>query len=71
MFSASISSTLAWPTAQSQRAMTSSAKAARRRAVSFLESFRPSGMQLTSRITAAAVTGPASGPRPTSSTPAT
>src|SRR5207237_10070731 len=37
---------------------------------SFLESFRPRGMRLGSRITAAATTGPASGPRPASSHPA-
>ena len=36
-----------------------------------LESARPSGTRRESRMTAAAVTGPASGPRPASSTPAT
>ena len=39
--------------------------------VSCLESSRPLGMRLRSRMTAAATTGPASGPRPASSTPAT
>ena len=42
-----------------------------RRAVSFLESSSPRGMRWGSRITAAATTGPASGPRPASSQPAT
>ena len=45
-------------------------RASRRFAVTCLESFSPSGMRTGSRITAAAVTGPASGPRPTSSIPA-
>ena len=39
--------------------------------VSVFESFRPEGTEFGSRITAAATTGPASGPRPTSSTPQT
>src|SRR5437879_13722926 len=43
----------------------------RRSAVSFLESLRPFGMRLGSRMTAAATTGPASGPLPASSHPAT
>ena len=38
---------------------------------SFLESLRPRGMRSGSRMTAAATTGPASGPRPASSQPAT
>lgn len=38
--------------------------------VSFLESFRPQGIFAGSRMTAAATTGPANGPRPASSTPA-
>src|SRR5436190_2799963 len=38
---------------------------------SFLESSSPRGIRLGSRITAAATTGPASGPRPASSHPAT
>ena len=46
-------------------------KALRRRGVSRLESFNPSGMTAGSSTTAAAVTGPANGPRPTSSMPAT
>ena len=40
-------------------------------ASSFLESLSPRGMRLGSRMTAAATTGPASGPRPASSQPAT
>ena len=40
------------------------------RAESFLESFNPSGILFRSRITAAATTGPAKAPRPTSSIPA-
>jgi hypothetical protein len=43
----------------------------RRAAVSFLESARPAIGCRSSRMTAAATTGPASGPRPASSTPAT
>ena len=39
--------------------------------LSILESRRPRGFQLGGRITAAAVTGPARQPRPTSSMPAT
>ncbi len=39
--------------------------------VSFLESSIPSGILSGSRMTAAATTGPASGPRPASSVPAT
>ena len=38
---------------------------------SFLESLSPRGMRSGSRMTAAATTGPASGPRPASSQPAT
>ena len=44
---------------------------ARAPAVSTLESARPAIGRSSSRITAAATTGPASGPRPASSTPAT
>ena len=44
--------------------------ASRLAALSFFESVRPTGTAAGSRITAAATTGPASGPRPTSSTPA-
>src|SRR5690348_6907071 len=47
-----------------------SSATARRSAVSFLESSMPAGRGLHS-TTAAATTGPASGPRPASSTPAT
>src|SRR5947209_6782289 len=39
--------------------------------LSFLESFSPRGMRFGSRMTAAATTGPASGPLPASSQPAT
>ena len=46
------------------------ASRARRRS-SFLESLSPRGMRSGSRMTAAATTGPASGPRPASSQPAT
>src|SRR3569623_816510 len=52
-------------------AMTSSYSASRRSAVSTLESLRPSGILRRLRITAATTTGPASGPRPASSTPVT
>ena len=48
----------------------SSNKASRRLAVSFLESVRPLMGCNSSNITAAATTGPAKGPRPASSTPA-
>ena len=47
-----------------------SASSARRAAVNFLESRKPPIGRAGSRITAAAMTGPARGPRPTSSTPA-
>lgn len=40
-------------------------------ALSFLESFIPLGISCPSKMTAAATTGPASGPRPASSMPAT
>src|SRR5690606_33769090 len=43
----------------------------RRSAVSFLESANPAMGFKSSKITAAATTGPANGPRPASSTPAT
>jgi len=49
----------------------SAASASRRFSVSFLESLRPAIGRAGSRITAAAVTGPASGPRPASSMPQT
>jgi hypothetical protein len=47
------------------------ASSSRRASVSFLESRRPSIGRFGSRMTAAANTGPASGPRPASSTPQT
>ena len=72
MFSASISSTLASPTLQhSALARTSSARRSRVTGPSVLESRSPLIGFCSSRITAAATTGPASGPRPASSTPAT
>ena len=67
----SISSTLASPTPTVAISRISGASASRRFSESILESARPSGMAFGSRITAAAITGPASGPRPASSTPAT
>src|SRR5690349_180069 len=71
MFSSSISCTLAMPTEQ-HRAFSRilSYSLSRCSAVSCLESFRPRMRLLSSRMTAAATTGPASGPRPASSTPA-
>ncbi len=62
--------TLATETARALLTITSNI-IARARAVSFFESFNPSIAADGSRITAAATTGPASGPRPASSTPAT
>src|SRR5690348_7358843 len=61
-------STTPMPNAQRRRMRSSSS--ARLSAVSFLESSRPPGRGLH-RTTAAATTGPASGPRPASSTPTT
>ena len=52
-------------------AMIFSYSASRCAAVSTLESFSPSGTLRWLRITAETTTGPASGPRPTSSTPQT
>ena len=52
-------------------AQISSNSSSRRSAVSRLESSRPLGTRLGSSTTAAATTGPASGPRPASSQPAT
>ncbi len=57
-------------TATSAVAQMMSNSASRSGAVSFLESSSPSGTRSGSRITAAATTGPAHGPRPTSSAPA-
>ena len=72
MFSASISAASAQATAQAvARAATASASRARAAAPSVLESASPATGRPGSRITAAATTGPASGPRPASSTPAT
>ena len=70
MFSWSISATEALAIDQpAARSRISSASVSRRAADSFFESRRPSIGRSTSRTTAAAYTGPASGPRPASSTP--
>src|SRR5690554_4285291 len=67
----SISATLALAMHQARaRSRISTANASRRAALRRLESFRPSIGLVSSRITAAANTGPARGPRPASSTPA-
>ena len=72
MFNCAISAAEAKPTAQATAlAFISTSRASRRLADSFLESFRPLGTLLGWRITAAADTGPAQGPRPASSTPHT
>ena len=71
MLSSSISSTLAHATDHaSARSLIRGARASRFFAVNFFESASPSIGRSGSRITAAAQTGPASGPRPASSTPA-
>ena len=51
--------------------MMMSYNASRFSSVSFLESLRPGINVIGGKMTAATVTGPAIGPRPTSSTPAT
>src|SRR5690606_19318630 len=67
----SISATLALAIHQaSARSRTSKASSSRRAAVNFLESLSPTIGASSSRMTAAANTGPARGPRPASSTPA-
>src|SRR6185503_10623087 len=72
MFSAAISSTEAKPTPQATAlALICSSSASRVLTESFLESSRPLGTLFGSRITAPALTGPAHGPRPASSTPQT
>src|SRR6202048_4547212 len=58
-------------TANEAVAQISSNNSSRRSAVSRLESSMPLGIRLGSSTTAAATTGPASGPRPASSQPAT
>ena len=68
MLRRSMSSTSTTPTAHWQRRLIVVSSSARRAAVSFLLSSRPEGRGLHSS-TAAATTGPASGPRPASSTP--
>ena len=70
MFRRSISSTEATATAQaSARSRIATASASRVGSLSCLESASPSMGRAGSRITAAANTAPASGPRPASSTP--
>ena len=64
----SISSASTTPSAQWQLALIAGSRMARRFAESFLESSIPAGTSPPS-TTAAATTGPASGPRPASSTP--
>ena len=67
----SISATLALATLkQTARLRISRSSRSRSSGVSSFESLRPRIVRFSSRITAAATTGPASGPRPTSSTPA-
>src|SRR5438067_1946048 len=58
-------------TAKDDVAQISSNSSSRRSAVSRLESSMPLGIRLGSSTTAAATTGPANGPRPASSQPAT
>ena len=58
-------------TAKDEVAQISSNNSSRRSAVSRLESSMPLGIRFGSSTTAAATTGPASGPRPASSQPAT
>ena len=71
MLCTSISSTEATPSPTRAQPASAAASSSRRAAGTFLLSSRPSGMQPGSSITAAATTGPAQGPRPTSSTPQT
>jgi hypothetical protein len=72
MLMRSISSTVACATAQAiARSLMRPASTSRRSGASTLESARPLMRRFLSRITAAAYTGPASGPRPASSTPHT
>ena len=72
MLSASISAASAQPIPHARlRRRISPASSSRRAAVSTFESARPSIVSRGSSMTAAAVTGPASGPRPASSTPTT
>ncbi len=71
MLIASISAASARPSAQASAwSRISAASTSRRRAESFFESASPAIGRAGSRITAAAITAPASGPRPASSTPA-
>src|SRR3954469_18780191 len=71
MLSRSIRAGDAKATANDAVAQISSNSSSRRSALSRLESSMPLGMRFGSSTTAAATTGPASGPRPASSQPAT
>src|SRR5919198_1874318 len=72
MFSRSISSTVENATDQEiARSLMRSASTSRRSGVRSFESARPLMRRAGSRMTAAAYTGPASGPRPASSMPHT
>src|SRR5258706_5652747 len=72
MLRLAISSTEAKPTAQATAlALISTSSASRVLTESFLESSKPLGTFFGLRITAPALTGPAHGPRPASSTPQT
>ncbi len=73
ILSRSISSTLAMPEANRilPSPVSSSYKASRREGDNFLESFSQACRKFTGSTTAPATTGPANGPRPASSTPAT
>ena len=71
ILSRSMRATSAMPMPTCALARIGSKSASRCAALSFLESSRPSGMRAGSRITAAATTGPAQGPRPASSMPQT
>src|SRR3569623_1875519 len=71
MLSRSISSASTMPMPTIAQSFSRSCSRRRSAAESCFESLMPRGMPLAGRITAAATTGPASGPRPASSTPAT
>ena len=70
IFMTSISSTLADPSETSADSAINTDSRSRARALRRLESFSPGGIYRGSSTTAAATTGPAQGPRPTSSIPA-
>ncbi len=71
MLSRSISATLAIPIPKRTDFSISPNNATRRAALIAFESLTPCGIRPASNSTAAATTGPAHGPRPTSSTPQT